>query len=126
MADPNDVALGEIDLFSNLRRIVAARFKVVDFPHQFERRVLAARYILYEAHEIALFLGRLRDNGWDLSLAQSDIGFQPALAAGEIVELALEWLRPKGNRNRPLQPDICNIRDDALKDHPVPAPWVQN
>ena len=87
MSDTDHVAFGKVDLFCDIRGVVAAGFEAVDFAHQFQRRMRTPREVFYQAHQIALFSSRFDNDRRNLGLPERNVCFKPALAAGQIVRL---------------------------------------
>lgn len=101
---------------------IAARLQGADLTDQIEGPVLATREILDEAHDEAVLGRRLGDHGRYLSLAERDVGLQPALAADQVVASVLA----RADRNRLLETQVGDAGDQFVEDAPVTDTRIEN
>ena len=73
---------------SDVARVVPAILQMANFSQQLDRVLSLASQGLDEAHEEAILQGRILNEFRYFCLAQDDVGFQPSLPTGQIVDLA--------------------------------------
>src|ERR1700722_3379304 len=90
---------------------------------QHQGPMLAPRQILDEPHDVAVFFGRLDDEGRDFGFAQRNKRLEAALSAYEVIARSTRAL---ANCDRLLQPEMRDAVDQFLKDALVARSRVQD
>src|SRR5271170_7441724 len=126
MRDSYNIALGDINLLSDLGCGVASVLQAIDFAEQFQWADLAPGDVFDQTHQEAFFPRCFLNNGWNLNLAEHHEGLKATLAAYQIVRFAICGFDPTSYGNGPLETKTGNIGHDALESGFVPASWIED
>ncbi len=96
------------------------------FSHKIDAAMKWPRHVFNEAADQAVLFWQLQHDCWDGALAKRLKGFDPPLAADQIVPLLAARYAPATDRDRPLQTDALHAVDDLAMDAPAATAGIED